>query len=343
VKTPVREETNQISMNRVNWQLFAPRIGYYVNLRTAVSCPFSCAFCGIPHQAGMYQAAPVEEVEKELNQLAQLGSVTLVHFVEDTINVSPTRFKDILKMMIKNKYTFKWHAYFRCQYTDREMAELMKESGCIGVYLGLESASNQILKNMNKAVTVEKYRAGIHLLNEYGILTHGNFLLGFPGETRETVQDTITFIKESGIDFFRVQLWYCWPITPIWKQKERFCIEGNSFEWAHRTMNSKTACDIIDRIFLDIDDPVWVPQYHFALNNIFQLLNRGMSLARIKQFLYSFNNGIRQKLKTPNEKEISPALVQQLKEIRTGSPGLDQKRTHREKNAYYFEDYLENE
>ncbi|MGE5343499.1 MAG: PhpK family radical SAM P-methyltransferase [Candidatus Omnitrophota bacterium] len=310
--TPIVPEDNRLAENRVNWSLFADRIDEFVNVRTAISCPFSCAFCGSPEHAGAYQTIGVAEVENELNQLATIDSLKSVHFIEDTLNVPVERLKEILRMMIKNKYHFKWHSYFRCQFADRETVELMKESGCIGVYLGLESGNNRILQNMNKAATVEKYRDGTALLKEYGITMHGNFIIGFPGETPETVQDTIHFIKESGIDFFRVQLWYGMPITPIWKQKEKYNIQGNSFEWSHHTMDSTTACDLIDRIFLSIKEPVWVPQFNFDINSLFHLWLRGMTWEQINDFLHAFNNGIREKLIDPSRTGMSPQVVSQF-------------------------------
>ena len=311
--TPIVIEENKLSENMVNWDLFADRLNEFVNIRTAISCPFSCAFCGSPEHAGAYQTAGIAEIERELNQLTKIESLKSIHFIEDTFNVPVERFKKILRMMIKNKYKFSWHSYFRCQFIDREMAELMKESGCEGVYLGLESGNNQVLKNMNKATTMEKYREGIALLKEYGILMHGNFIIGFPGETNETVQDTIAFIKESGINFFRVQLWYCMPITPIWKQKEKYNIKGKSFEWSHNTMDSSTACDIIDRIFLSIKEPIWVPQYNFDINNLLHLMHRGMNQEQVKAFLRTFNSGIREKLINPSSTEISPQVFSRLK------------------------------
>lgn len=314
ISTPEVEEANKLSENMVNWELFADRLDEFVNVRSAVSCPFACAFCGVPEHAGAYQTAEVHEIEKELNQLAKIESLKSVHFIEDTFNIPKERFKKTLKMMIKNQYKFSWHSYFRCQFADREAVELMKESGCEGVYLGLESGNDQILKNMNKNASVEKYLEGIALLKEYDILMHGNFIIGFPGETHETVQDTIKLIKESGIDFFRVQLWYCMPITPIWQQKDKYHINGKSFEWSHRTMDSNTACDLIDQIFLTIDSPVWVPQYNFDINSLLHLRHRGMSPDQVKNFLRSFNDGIREKLRDPSRGEASVESIKRMRD-----------------------------
>lgn len=82
------------------------------------------------------------------------------------------------------------------------------------------------LNNMNKSADIDKYKEGIKLLKENGIVTMASFIIGFPGETYETVKDTINFIEETQPDFYRAQLWYCEPITPIWNKKDKYGIKG---------------------------------------------------------------------------------------------------------------------
>ncbi|UCH95477.1 MAG: PhpK family radical SAM P-methyltransferase [Candidatus Aminicenantes bacterium] len=312
VSTPIVKENNRLADNMVNWDLLADGLGEYVNVRTAVSCPFSCAFCGFPQHAGKYQIAPVEAIENELDQLDKPGTVKCVHFIDDTFNVPLKRYKDILRMIIKNKYKFQWHSYFRCQFADRETVELMKESGCEGVYLGLESGNDQILKNMNKGTKTGEYLKGIALLKEYEIVTFSSFVIGFPGETHETVQDTIRLIENSGLDFYRAQLWYCDPITPIWREREKYQLEGERFEWSHATMDSPTACDLIEDIFLSIKKSTWIPQYNFDFDNFWHLVHRGMNPEQVKGFLKSFNNGIREKILNPSPTEASFEIIKQI-------------------------------
>lgn len=312
--TKVKREENRISQNRVDWNLFKDNLGEYVNVRTSVSCPFSCSFCGFPQHAGQYQTAPVEEIQKELQALAAIETVKDLHFVDDTFNIPVPRFKDILRMMIKNKFEFKWHSYFRCQYADREMVDLMKKSGCTGVFLGIESGNNQVLQNMNKAAETTKYLQGIELLKQYDITTFGNFIIGFPGETEKTVQDTVDFIENSGLDFFRTQLWYCEPITPVWKQREVYNLHGESFEWNHGTMNSRTACDLVEEIFFTVKNSTWVPQYNFDFDTFWHLYHRGMSIEKVRRFLESFNLAVQEKLKEPFRKEASYEALTRIKQ-----------------------------
>jgi anaerobic magnesium-protoporphyrin IX monomethyl ester cyclase len=305
-------EDNRLSENMVNWELFSDRINEHINVRTSISCPFSCSFCGFPEHAGQYQTVGVNEIEKELNLVAKSGKVRSVQFIDDTFNVPVKRFKEILKMMIKNSYSFRWHSHFRCQFADREMVELMKESGCEGVFLGIESGSDNILKIMSKASTAQQYIKGIEFLKDCGILTYGSFIIGFPGETDESIQETIKFIKESGIDFFRTQLWYCDTMTPILKEREKYDINGSNFEWRHATMDSKMASDITDEIFLSIEDPLWIPQYNFEFDGLFHLLHRGFSMGQVKNFIRAFNKGIKEKLIATSRQDVSWKVIREL-------------------------------
>ena len=311
---PLKQEDNPLSANPVNWDLFSQRIADYVNVRTAISCPFSCSFCGFPQHAGKYQTADVDWIDQQLSQLHRLG-VKSVHFIDDTFNVPVKRFKEILTRMIAKKYRFKWHSYFRCQFADRETIEMMKESGCDGVFLGIESGSEQVLKNMNKRSSLQRYLDGISLLNQYGIVTFGSFITGFPGETDETIKDTVKFIETSGLDFYRTQLWYCETITPIWKERLKYRIKGERFEWSHETMNSKTACDRIDEMFHSIKNSLWVPQYDFDFASIWRLVHRGIPLKKVKDFLKGFKMGIDEKLLHPHRTELSYKVFKEMGRI----------------------------
>jgi len=311
-RTPVSREDNRLTENMVDWDLFAPRVGGHVSVRTSISCPFSCTFCGFPQHAGQYQTAGVEEIRGELDLVDKIPSVGSVQFIDDTFNVPVKRFKEILRMIVTGGYKFQWHSHFRCQFADRETVKLMKESGCEGVFLGIESGSDRILKIMNKAASVDKYLGGIALLKEYGIPTYGSFIVGFPGETDETVEETVSFIKKSGIDFYRAQLWYCDPMTPIWRERGKYRIEGSHFEWTHATFDSKRASDVTDEIFLSVHDPIWIPQYNFEYDGYFHLLHRGLEPDRAKNFIKAFNNGIREKLTGPPRKDVSRGVIEEL-------------------------------
>ena len=114
-----------------------------------------------------------------------------------------------------------------------------------------------------QVATVEKYAKGIEMLRRNGILTFGSFITGFPGETDETVQETIDFIRDTRPDYYRSQMWYCEPGTPIQNERQKYQIDGEGFVWEHATMDSMAAMDHIDRMFLEIKESVLLPQWSF--------------------------------------------------------------------------------
>ncbi len=314
VMTGTSIESNPLEENMVNYKLFSPdEVGEFISLRTAKSCPFSCSFCGFPQRAGKYKFLGVELVEQELDAVRDLGGVTTLTFIDDTFNVPKDRFKEILRMMITNNYGFKWNSFYRSDQGDEETIELMGKAGCEGVFLGVESGSDQMLENMRKTSRRKHYLKAIPLLRDAGISTHASLIIGFPGETAETVQATIDLIEEARPDFYRAQLWYADPVTPIWDKREEYGIKGSAFVWSHNTMEYQTACDMIDRMFLAVKNSIWLPQYGFEQWSTFYLQRKGMSVRQLRQFLQCFNATIKRKLINQQDQEIAPDLLESLK------------------------------
>ena len=126
------------------------------------------------------------------------------------------------------------------------------------------------------------------------------------------MQETIDLIEEARPDFYRVQLWYCDPVTPIWNKREEHGIQGSAFNWSHDTMDCQTACDLIDEMFATIQGSVWLPQNGFEQWSTFYLQRKGMTMEQIKTYLRSFNACVKEKLIHPERKNIDPELLRSL-------------------------------
>jgi len=314
VMNPREPEANPLEDNPIDYGLFGPQvIGQFVSLRTAKSCPFSCAFCGFPQRAGKYTYVETALVERELDALKALGSVTTLTFLDDTFNVPKRRFKEILRMMIAKDYGFRWNSFFRSDHGDEETIALMAQAGCEGVFLGAESGSDHMLDRMNKTSRRRDYVRAIEAFRQNGVSTYASLVIGFPGETYDTVEETISFVEEARPDFYRAQLWYADPVTPVWKQREELGIRGNGFTWSHNTMDAETACDLIDRMYLSIGNSTWLPQAGFEQWSTFYLQRHGMSLDQVKAFLTAFNDGVKQKLVYPTRREADAPVIARLR------------------------------
>jgi len=237
-----------------------------IQLRSSSGCTFKCSFCTYPVQSKGFHPAQMDYLKAQLEIIKHMDIENLI-FIDDTPNFPVPRFKAMLELL--KKYDFRWYSFIRAQYIDDGIARMMKESGCDGVYLGIESADNQILKYMKKAANTKIYMKGVEYLKRYDITTFAAFIIGFPGETSKTIQTNIDFIKNSGIDYYSLkEFWYA-PNAPIAKKAKEFGLEGFGNKWKHNTMNSNEAStvkmeifnNISESIYLDSDSGLWYLAY----------------------------------------------------------------------------------
>ncbi|HYN21669.1 MAG TPA: radical SAM protein, partial [Thermoanaerobaculia bacterium] len=314
VLTPSEREINPLYENLIDYSLFpSEHVGTYVNVRITKGCPFTCSFCSFPLRTEKYDVSRLEYIERELNAIRDVGTVTGLFFVDDTANVPLATFKDMMRMMIRQDYGFQWHCFFRADFCDAELVDLMARAGCQGVFLGLESANDQMLINMDKTPRKHHYLSVVPMFKKAGIKVFASLFFGFPGETHSTAQETMDFLVETRPDYYRPLIWYCDPVTPIWKERDRYGLKGYHFSWSHDTMDVSTACDLVERCFFSFDTPLWVPDPGFNFVSLFLLQNRGMSFDQIDSFLRCFNSVVREQVLEPARPETSPHLIENLR------------------------------
>jgi len=250
-----------------------------IQLRAASGCPFACSFCTYPDTAGGHFAMELELVERQLQEIKELGYVDRIIFIDDTFNVPTARFKKILEILCK--FDFKWFSFLRVQYVTDEVARLMRDSGCQGVYLGLESANDDVLRNMNKKVTGDGFLRGMEHINRYGINTFAAFVIGFPGETEKTIEDNIQFVKKCAIDFYSTKEFYYMPHASVHRDREKYGLTGMGNNWKHDTMDSTTASAMKVHMFREIKDSVFVDP-DISLWYLAYLYDQGFNMPQIK-------------------------------------------------------------
>ncbi|WP_176704033.1 PhpK family radical SAM P-methyltransferase [Burkholderia singularis] len=313
---PLETERNELHDEPIDYSLFGPEaIGRFVSLRTAKSCPFNCNFCGFPQRAGNYVYTDLDYVERELDAIAELGTVSTLTFLDDTFNVPKGRFKSILRLMIDRGYGFRWNSFYRSDHGDAETIELMAASGCEGVFLGIESGCDRILELMNKAARKKHYGAAIDKFREVGITTYGSFIIGFPGETRDSVFETMEFIETHAPTFYRAQLFYLDPATPVWRDREKLGVVGGGFEWRHPTMDNHEASALIEHMFVTIRNSVWCPQNGFEDWSIYYLMRHGFSRDDVISFVRGFNELVGMKFVTPDNPSARSDVMARLRNI----------------------------
>ncbi|MFT5289283.1 MAG: radical SAM PhpK family P-methyltransferase [Planctomycetota bacterium] len=281
----VREvEDNDMDSNVIDWSYFDDSsFTPTAQLRSARSCAFECAFCRYPAVGGALTLNSVDVVEAQLKELSASG-VKQVVFIDDTFNVPLPRFKDLCRMIIRNKFSMEFYSYFRCSNSDLEAFDLMAEAGFKGTFLGIESGDQGVLNNMNKHAKIEKYTEGIGNLRERGICTHASFIVGYPGETEETISNTIQFINEAKPTFFNAGVFYYDVKAPVAGMAEKFGLKGGGFNWRHATMDWKTAVLQSDRIYREVTNSTILPTHMFDFWGIPYLVGQGLSIDQLEGF-----------------------------------------------------------
>lgn len=277
-------EDNDMDSNVIDWSYFDESIfSPTAQMRTARSCAFECAFCRYPAVGGRLNLNEVDVVEEQLRHLAGRG-VKQVVFIDDTFNVPLPRFKALCKMIIENKFDLEFYSYFRCSNSDQEAFDLMAEAGWKGTFLGIESGDQGVLDNMNKYAKIEKYNVGIANLKERGICTHASFIVGYPGESEETVSNTIRFINEAQPTFFNAGVFYYDVKAPVHGMAEQFGLKGGGFNWRHKTMDWKSAVKQADRIYREVEHSTILPTHMFDFWGIPYLIGQGLTVEQLEGF-----------------------------------------------------------
>jgi anaerobic magnesium-protoporphyrin IX monomethyl ester cyclase len=180
-------------------------------------CPFSCDFCSKPVWGDLFRKPPLEKVFREIEEILVLG-YTCLWIADDCFTLDSEYLTAFCNEMIRRGTPISWTCLSRVDRLTPELVDLMKRAGCIRVYLGLESGSDETLALMNKRVTVEQGVRAVHLFSEAGIGTAGFFMVGYPNETIESIEKTFALVLSLPLD----EAWFTVPLplpgTPLFNR-----------------------------------------------------------------------------------------------------------------------------
>jgi radical SAM superfamily enzyme YgiQ (UPF0313 family) len=154
---------------------------------TTFGCPFDCDFCSKPVFGNLFRRRNLDAVFEEIEQIRGLGYDSL-WIADDNFTLSSAHLDEFCRRMVGRKMT--WSCLSRSTGIDGALARQMKEAGCSRVYLGLESGSQDTLALMNKKTRLEDSIDTIHRLRAAGIEVAAFFIVGYPGETASSIEQT---------------------------------------------------------------------------------------------------------------------------------------------------------
>ncbi len=185
------------SLPAPRWEGMAAR-RYFIPRTVQLSrgCPNSCSFCSVQTFFGRsFRSRPIPQVLEEIRSIPR----KLFIFVDDNITADPAAAKDLFSAMIPLKK--KWLAQCSLSISDDpELLDLAARSGCLGLLIGFESLSPEVLRSIGKQVNLRrKYEEAIRKIHGQGIHIQGSFIFGFDGDTPDAIRSTVQFVKENRI------------------------------------------------------------------------------------------------------------------------------------------------
>ncbi|MDD5144812.1 MAG: radical SAM protein [Candidatus Pacebacteria bacterium] len=207
---------------------------------TARGCPNRCVFCSSAAYWKRVRARSPENVVAELEWLKKEYNIKYINFLDDTIILNGERMAKICSLMLEKKININWSCYARVTYITPELVALMKKAGCRFINFGVESGNQDILKRIQKNITLDEVRRAIKTVKKAGLKVMCDFMVGLPGDTRETVQQTIDFAKELSPNFAFFSITTPFPGTGLYEDLRREGLVEGGYIWQNMSLHERT-------------------------------------------------------------------------------------------------------
>jgi len=201
-------------------------------------CPIQCSFCASAalhgHKLRMRSA---ENVVDEMEHIIEHHDAGMIAFMDDTFTLKPRRVAQICDEIKKRDIDVYWGCTARVDTLSNDLLKKMGDSGCITMFLGVESADQQQLDRVNKQVTIDKIRRAFAISKENNIRTIASVVLGMPGDTKDSIGRTIKFVRELNPSYAIFSLATPYPGTRFYQE----AMENNLIkvkDWSKYTLLS---------------------------------------------------------------------------------------------------------
>ncbi|MBI4100149.1 radical SAM protein [Candidatus Microgenomates bacterium] len=182
---------------------------------TTRGCPFHCIFCDL--KKAKWRMRSPQNIADEMEECYKDFGVREIDFYDSSFTANKQRVLEICKEIRQRKLDIIWSIRTRVDCVDKEMLKELSRSGCVRIMFGIESADPEILKTLRKGISVDQIRKIIAWTKEYNIEALGFFIIGSPGETRETAQKTIQFACELPLDWVQFTKMTPFPATELYQ------------------------------------------------------------------------------------------------------------------------------
>ncbi len=206
-----------LDMSKYTYEVLGDHFALFEGSR---GCPYGCAFCLKTMFGKIVRKKTAEQIIKEVDEAITKHGVKTAQFIDLEYTMNKDVYHKVLDHLIQKKYDFKWCCQARADNFEEGLLQKMKLAGCKMILCGIETGSDKMMKSIRKGLSLEKVKEGIATAKKVGIETVCFFMFGFPGETKEDMQQTIKFAKELDPTYVSFHDLIPFETTDMFKYKE---------------------------------------------------------------------------------------------------------------------------
>ena len=246
-------------------------LGMPVSLITSRGCPFKCIFCvGRKMVGAKVRYRSPRRIVDEMQYLNGLN-FHQINIADDLFTANQTHCMAVCDEILKRKVKIKWTSFARVDTVTDEILARMKAAGCTGISFGIETANEKILKTIKKGITPRQVIDAVKMCNRAGVTPYGSFILGLPGETPQTIDETLQFgkqLKKLGLSY-GFHLLAPFPGTEVREHGQKYDINILTNDWSEYHANKAIVeTPTVHRNMLDEIVIAWKNEYDGYLEDI---------------------------------------------------------------------------
>lgn len=204
---------------------------------TSRGCPFDCIFCAskVTWQRNVRYRS-IDNIMEEFTKLATKYGVKNMHFYDDQFAIKSQRAIELVNRMKDSNLGLRYYVQIRADSINAELAKALKETGCVGTAIGVETGNETMLKSIRKKETKDEIREAVRLLKGEGVPVLTSYIIGLPGDTKETIEQTLDFARELDTDQMKFMLLTPVPGTEVYDMAvKRGLLDPNNLEQMQKT------------------------------------------------------------------------------------------------------------
>ena len=265
-------------------------LGLPATLTTSRGCPYRCIFCVGRKMGGAkvrYHSA--DRVVSELAYLVDRQFVR-INIADDLFTANPDHCLAVCDAILSHGLSVDWTAFARVDRISEKLLLKMKAAGCTAVSFGIESANRAILKTIKKGIRLDQIRQAVRMCLRVGISPNASFILGLPGETRDTIRETVSFansLQQEGLAYgFHILAPF--PGTEVREHADRLGLRILTDDWSEYHANRAVVeTEDADRQLLNAVAGDWEKKYNQYLGHIQKNIQAGKAS---EDEVYQFEN-----------------------------------------------------